>query len=62
MLCHLGNVSYKLGRDVRFDPKTEKFGELLRGSQQVVAQRVSRGFPNKDHFPIRTAESVGGYS
>jgi predicted dehydrogenase len=27
MLCHLGNVSYKLGRDVRFDPKTEKFGD-----------------------------------
>jgi predicted dehydrogenase len=27
MLCHLGNVSYKLGRDVRFDPKTERFGD-----------------------------------
>ena len=27
MLCHLGNVSYKLGRDVRFDPKAEKFGD-----------------------------------
>jgi len=27
MLCHLGNVSYKLGRDVRFDAKTEKFGD-----------------------------------
>ena len=27
MLCHLGNVSYKLGRDVRFDPKSEKFGD-----------------------------------
>ncbi|HUS83770.1 MAG TPA: Gfo/Idh/MocA family oxidoreductase [Anaerolineales bacterium] len=25
-LCHLGNISYHLGRDVRFDPKTETFG------------------------------------
>ncbi len=26
MLCHLGNVSYKLGRDVKFDGRTETFG------------------------------------
>ena len=26
MLCHLGNVSYKLGRDVRFDGDKEDFG------------------------------------
>jgi predicted dehydrogenase len=25
MLCHLGNVSYKLGRDVHFDAKSETF-------------------------------------
>ena len=25
MLCHLGNISYKLGRDVKFDPRTETF-------------------------------------
>jgi predicted dehydrogenase len=24
-LCHLGNISYHLGRDIRFDPKTETF-------------------------------------
>ncbi len=26
-LCHLGNISYHLGRDVHFDPRTETFGE-----------------------------------
>lgn len=26
-LCHLGNISHHLGRDVRFDPKTETFGD-----------------------------------
>ena len=26
-LCHLANISYKLQRDVRFDPETETFGE-----------------------------------
>ncbi len=25
MLCHLGNISYHLGRDVKFDPQTETF-------------------------------------
>ena len=25
-LCHLANISYKLKRDVQFDPKTETFG------------------------------------
>ncbi len=25
-ICHLGNISHRLGRDVRFDSKTENFG------------------------------------
>ena len=25
-LCHLGNISHRLGRDVRFDAATESFG------------------------------------
>ena len=24
-LCHLANISYRLGRELRFDPKTERF-------------------------------------
>jgi predicted dehydrogenase len=24
-ICHLGNISHQLGRDIRFDPRTEKF-------------------------------------
>jgi len=27
MICHLGNISYHLGRDIHFDPKTETFGD-----------------------------------
>jgi predicted dehydrogenase len=26
-ICHLGNISHRLGRDVHFDPKTETFGD-----------------------------------
>ncbi len=26
-LCHLGNISYHLRREIRFDPKTETFGD-----------------------------------
>ncbi|NWG13483.1 MAG: Gfo/Idh/MocA family oxidoreductase [Acidobacteria bacterium] len=26
-LCHLGNISHRLGRDVIFDPRTETFGD-----------------------------------
>jgi predicted dehydrogenase len=27
MICHLGNISHHLGRDIHFDPKTETFGD-----------------------------------
>ena len=27
MLCHLGNISHHLNRDIHFDPKTESFGD-----------------------------------
>ncbi len=27
LICHLGNICYKLGRDVRFNPETETFGD-----------------------------------
>jgi hypothetical protein len=26
-ICHLGNISHRLGRDIHFDPKTETFGD-----------------------------------
>ncbi|HON01229.1 MAG TPA: gfo/Idh/MocA family oxidoreductase, partial [Acidobacteriota bacterium] len=25
VLCHLANISYRLGRSLRFDPATERF-------------------------------------
>lgn len=31
-LCHLGNISYHLGRDIRFDPKTERFGDDIEAN------------------------------
>jgi predicted dehydrogenase len=37
-LAHLGNISYKLGRDVRFDPKTETFGSDQAANQLLTKQ------------------------
>ncbi|WP_437230906.1 Gfo/Idh/MocA family oxidoreductase [Planctomicrobium sp. SH661] len=40
LLCHLGNISYRLGREVRFDSQSLSFGadveanDLLRGTPQ----------------------------
>ena len=36
MLCHLGNISYKLGRDVKFDPKTETFPGDAEASRMLA--------------------------
>jgi predicted dehydrogenase len=34
-LCHLGNISYHLGRDVHFDPKTETFGKDAEANKML---------------------------
>ena len=45
-LCHLGNVSYKLNRDVRFDPKTETFGNDKEANKFLVKEyRAPYGLP-----------------
>ena len=43
MLCHLGNVSYKLGRDVRFDGGAETFGED-REANALLKKNYRKGF------------------
>jgi len=43
-LCHLGNVSHHLKRDVRFDPKTEKFDDA---EANVFLTKVYR-----DKYPL----------
>jgi predicted dehydrogenase len=46
MLCHLGNISYKLGRDVRFDPKNETFGADKEANKLLSKEyRVPYGLP-----------------
>ena len=42
-LCHLGNISQKLGRDVRFDPKTETFGSDAEANA-MLTKRYHNGF------------------
>ncbi len=46
MLCHLGNVSYKLGRDVRFDAKAENFG-----NDREANQLMSKGYRDPYGLP-----------
>ena len=46
MLCHLGNISYKLGRDVRFDAKSESFGSDRDADRLASKQyRAPYGLP-----------------
>ena len=45
-LCHLGNISYKLNRDVHFDPKTETFGNDKEANKLLVKEyRTPYGLP-----------------
>ncbi len=42
-LCHLGNISYHLRRDVKFDPKTETFGDD-REANALLEKSYRKGF------------------
>jgi predicted dehydrogenase len=42
-LCHLGNISQKLGRDVRFDAKTETFGDDKQANA-LLAKTYRKGY------------------
>jgi predicted dehydrogenase len=46
LLCHLGNISHRLGRDVKFDPKTETFGTDA-GANKLLSKeyRAPYGLP-----------------
>jgi len=37
-ICHLGNIATRLGRDVRFDPKTETFGDDREANAYLTKQ------------------------
>ncbi len=37
-ICHLGNISCRLGRDVRFDPKKENFGPDKEANAYLTKQ------------------------
>lgn len=46
-LCHLGNISYLLGRDVKFDAKTETFpGDAAANRMLTRAHREPYGVPS----------------
>src|ERR1035441_9350487 len=46
MLCHLGNISYRLGRDVKFDPATEALGNDSEANALLSKQyREPYGLP-----------------
>jgi len=49
LLCHLGNISYRVGRRLKFDPKTESFisdaeaNKLLTRTYRKPWARPARG-------------------
>jgi hypothetical protein len=47
-LCHLANISYKLGRKLTFDPNTETFpGDAEANNLLTRAYREPYGLPDK---------------
>lgn len=46
MLGHLGNISHHLGREVKFDPKTETFGNDKEANKLLSKEyRAPYGLP-----------------
>lgn len=43
MHCHIGNIAYRLGRTVRFDPETERFIDDSEANQWV-SREYQKGF------------------
>ncbi len=42
--CHLGNIAYRLGRDVTFDPETETFGDDTEANALLGRDAYREGF------------------
>ena len=40
--CHLGNIAFRLGRSLEFDPKTERFKD--RGANEFLSRKYRKGF------------------
>jgi len=53
-ICHLGNISCRLGRDVHFDPKTETFGDD-HGAGALLTKEYRKPFtlPEIQRSPCR---------
>ncbi len=43
-LCHLGNICQRLGRDVRFDPETETFGDD-KAANALLSKQYRQSYP-----------------
>lgn len=42
--CHLGNIAYRVGRDVNFDPATETFGDDAEANALLTRGPYRKGF------------------